>query len=713
MTTNLLLLLSLCLPGTHPLDGLNTDLLKPLPPRVYAVNLQGRQSGYCVEQCTFSALDGRLVMVFASRTALRTGPSGPDGSGTSIFDATYWVDPVTSGVWRARFTVRQGKTFETREAEFNNGRVTFRVITPEGAQPSREITLPEKARVPFGLAFPALHLLESERSEASLTLFRMRDGKVHTLEIRREGGETIEYHDRTYSCQRMSVQEDNRLRPATLWITEEGELVKMELPAEGMIFEPAKPDVAGKIGSAPSKFSAFAPVENKISNRAALMYLSMEAMIDSPGLEDAALLNTANQSFEGTLNEGRIAGTFEIRSTYYGGGQGQAIPAGPEEADVLAAWLAQAAGVESAHPLIRKRAGEITADLRQRWHAAHALGVWVRKNISIDQFGGPGALEALEQGSADLKGIARLHVALCRSLGIPARLVEGGIYLKAGEGGGFANHTWSEVHMGTDGWIPMDTAMGELNFLDAGHLRMGTAGAFRPVRLKILDYIPKPAENREPVEAARTDFPLAAGEVHRFAHYFDDKLLGIERITFVGEEPVEGGKAFRFTSELELDTVKSKATTLAASDGRLQYYKADSKETQRTYRAEGEAVLCERIIKGKSDKSEAALPREGFFFDNQQVFHLGFLVSRLSLEEGRPLQVDVFHLLGRRILPIQAERLDRRIEDIQGRRMEVDVVELRSGFQRMILYMADSGLVVKELEQGGRSVVVWLGPDKE
>ena len=281
----------------------------------------------------------------------------------------------------------------------------------------------------------------------------------------------------------------------------------------------------------------------------------------------------------------------------------------------------------------------------------------MRNNIAIDPFGATGSLEALEQGKTSSEGIAKLHVSLCRSLGIPARIVEGGIYLKTERGGGFANHTWSEVFVGEDGWIPMDVASGQLNFLDAGHVRTGEVGSFRPLSVKILDYIPKPPESREAIKVCRTDFPFSAGEVHRFAHYIDGERIGVERITFVGEEEVDGGIAFRFTSELELKTIKGTTTTLAGCDGRLHYYASETEKSQRTYRAEGDDVHCESVFEDRTDRRTVRLPREGFFFDNHQVCQMGFLVSRLSLEEGRPTQVDVFHPMGCRVVPIQAERL--------------------------------------------------------
>jgi hypothetical protein len=57
-------------------------------------------------------------------------------------------------------------------------------------------------------------------------------------------------------------------------------------------------------------------------------------------------------------------------------------------------------------------------------------------------------------------------------LGIPARAVWGCLYVPK-DGGAFGRHAWNEVFMGEAGWIPLDTTIGETDYVDSGHIRLG------------------------------------------------------------------------------------------------------------------------------------------------------------------------------------------------------------------------------------------------
>jgi len=59
-------------------------------------------------------------------------------------------------------------------------------------------------------------------------------------------------------------------------------------------------------------------------------------------------------------------------------------------------------------------------------------------------------------------------VAMARSVGLPARVAAGVVYLS----GAFYYHAWPEVWLGADsGWVPIDPTFGEFP-ADATHLRL-------------------------------------------------------------------------------------------------------------------------------------------------------------------------------------------------------------------------------------------------
>ena len=78
------------------------------------------------------------------------------------------------------------------------------------------------------------------------------------------------------------------------------------------------------------------------------------------------------------------------------------------------------------------------------------------------------ALSTLVNQEASCNGKSRLLVALCRSQGIPARLV-GGLILRQEQKR--TSHLWTEIWMG-DQWVPFDALNGHFAYLPANYLEL-------------------------------------------------------------------------------------------------------------------------------------------------------------------------------------------------------------------------------------------------
>jgi transglutaminase-like putative cysteine protease len=452
-------------------------------------------------------------------------------------------------------------------------------------------------------------------------------------------------------------------------------------------------------------------VEIDIPNRSTLSFLCLRAVIECPAVKQPSDLNTRAQTFEGKVVRGRIEGIFTIRSTLIEQGETVDMAATPKERSDLAIYLKPDSEIESTVDPFQDAAAKITRGLKKRWHAVHALGTWMRKTIALHPDGAEGATQVLRECKGNALGIARLHVAFCRSVGIPARVVTGGVYFNRGGERGFQEHFWSEVHMGGSGWKPVDVVSGQVNYLDAGHLRLGEKGPFLPRELEILDYIPKPEDQRKPVAVQTADFPLPRGETHVYGYHLTDQRVGGEKITFLGEETVDGKAIFVFTSEVDLKGKKSKTLTKAGRDGRLYYYESETDNTHRIFRVEGEDVVCEIRTNDSSKEERIRLPPEGLFFDSQQIYHLAFLLTRLRLDPGQVIQVGVFHPSSLRVLSLQVEYAGHKEVELEGESQKVRVYDLRLGFQRMVVCLTQKGILVEETEQGGLVQVRWNGSE--
>ncbi|MFH0874446.1 MAG: transglutaminase-like domain-containing protein [archaeon] len=106
------------------------------------------------------------------------------------------------------------------------------------------------------------------------------------------------------------------------------------------------------------------------------------------------------------------------------------------------------------------------------------LAEWVNKNIKYDLStvtanANQKASWVLENREGVCDEITNLFIALCRSLGIPARFVSGVAYtnseLFTDEWG---LHGWAEVYFPNIGWIPYDVTYGQFGYADVGHIKL-------------------------------------------------------------------------------------------------------------------------------------------------------------------------------------------------------------------------------------------------
>jgi hypothetical protein len=131
----------------------------------------------------------------------------------------------------------------------------------------------------------------------------------------------------------------------------------------------------------------------------------------------------------------------------------------------------------------------------------------------------PSALEVLRTRVGDCNEHTALYVALARSLGIPARVAVGLVYLH----GAFYYHAWPEVYLAEGGgglWLPVDPTLNQFP-ADTTHLRLARGGLDRQaailpligkLKIAILDLqvqpgadptlIGRPAQDTRPMEIA-------------------------------------------------------------------------------------------------------------------------------------------------------------------------------------------------------------------
>ena len=130
--------------------------------------------------------------------------------------------------------------------------------------------------------------------------------------------------------------------------------------------------------------------------------------------------------------------------------------------------------VEADNPQIQATAKKILAGEKDPYKAAKKISAWVDKHM-VKDYGASAdrASDVLKQMKGDCTEHSLLTVALLRAAGIPAKRVDGVVYLNQGDGPAFYWHEWVEAWVGE--WTQLDPTFGQ-DVADATHFAVGEEG---------------------------------------------------------------------------------------------------------------------------------------------------------------------------------------------------------------------------------------------
>jgi hypothetical protein len=178
--------------------------------------------------------------------------------------------------------------------------------------------------------------------------------------------------------------------------------------------------------------------------------------VDLSGLD----LDGVGQSADGNIVEIRDAGLLTA---------GAADPSAPQ-------YLSPEPLLESDAPEIRAEAEKAVERVKGNRARAEALTRYVngllekKPTVSL-----PSALEVLRTRIGDCNEHTALYVAMARSIGLPARIAVGLVFVH----GAFYYHAWPEVYVdegvGRGLWLPVDPTFNQFP-VDTTHLRLARGG---------------------------------------------------------------------------------------------------------------------------------------------------------------------------------------------------------------------------------------------
>jgi hypothetical protein len=136
-------------------------------------------------------------------------------------------------------------------------------------------------------------------------------------------------------------------------------------------------------------------------------------------------------------------------------------------------YLLPNALITSDDPVVRKHAVAAVADAVDPWDRAVRITKWVAKNLTKKNFqtAFAPAGEVAQTLAGDCTEHGVLVAAMCRAVGVPARVVVGLVY--SDQLGGFGFHMWNEVYVNRR-WVAVDAAFDQTD-VDAVHIKLADA----------------------------------------------------------------------------------------------------------------------------------------------------------------------------------------------------------------------------------------------
>lgn len=226
------------------------------------------------------------------------------------------------------------------------------------------------------------------------------------------------------------------------------------------------------------------------------------------------------QKFDGKLENGILEGRFALERKTAEIKKPLLFPIKTPMPEEFGQYMKPAPGIESEDDLVKNKALEVAWRSKDVWEASVKINKWIAENITFG-VALPSARMTVANGQGNGESRALLAIALCRSLGIPARKV-GGVLFSAGN---FIPHYWYEVYVGEQGWIPLDPSTGEEGALGATHIRLFTVGDLKNLSVQVLDFSPRPPER---LTFINREITWPVGEERVYAVKRDGEKIGSE-----------------------------------------------------------------------------------------------------------------------------------------------------------------------------------------
>jgi hypothetical protein len=454
----------------------------------YAIEMKGRVIGYQKVEILEQEKSGEPVILMRESGRVLLAALGAEFN--TVVESEYQFEPGTWQMRSAEQNIDQESIKIKIAASIERGKARI-AIQPGGGE--KTVDLPPDCIFENPVYFPHLRkdFVENTLESKRYRTLDLLDREVQEVTYSKSTIETTELGNKTYRAVVLDYLNHEIGLKLRLWIDlDSGYLLKSEGPRTTTTR--ANKSIKNGLQRGRLDDHILARAGAMISDIQAISYLKVRARLEPVGnWITPESLNVRGQLFEGTVENNRVEGVFEVQHEKFDGLKAPPFPPAFDDRPELRAFLVPEDFIESDDPVLVQKAKELTAGAADSWEAVKRLSRWVAEEIGYDIPGGTSARNTYDIREGECGAHSRLFAALCRGVGIPARVVWGCMYTQ-NSGGSFGQHGWNEVYMGEAGWIPLDTTAREIDFADSGHLRLGVLSsshiAWNPKNLEILDF---------------------------------------------------------------------------------------------------------------------------------------------------------------------------------------------------------------------------------
>lgn len=677
--------------------------------RTFVVRIDGRAAGSLLETETRVQEEGREVLRFVGSATVKVEMlSAPIDQ---RMEQTWLLDPADRRVLRFESKMTVG----TQTTALGGRLVDGLLQLDDGSKPID----PAKVVIAPDYRWLLLRGPQAVGDTVTLDCLVPELGGVQQMAIQRAADREIEVLGKSQPVREYRIELVAVHLAGTVLVTPDtGEMVRYEAPATKIEIQRVAPGELGAIGRVDMTDRILVRTNLDLDDASALTFVRLRAKIDTARTVTAESLNVPGQTFEGTVENGRVDGVFEIRPRRPDGSGSAAfpVPTGTFADPALQPYLVPEKGViESDDPGLAAQARTLAQGATTCFQVVERLARWGYAEVAYVIPGGGSAKGTFESRQGECGGHSRLLAAMLRSLGIPARTPMGAMYVPL-HGGSFGQHMWTEAWLGdTIGWLPVDCTADQPNWIDATHIRLGDGiAAFQPQSIEVLDYEPKPVAAAASASAVRRSdaYPLPAGATSVYSWTRKGQRLGDERVTY--SNTGDGRHVFEGSLRLGNGDFTETTRTEVGDDGRLLAFHAERSTgpQQSTFDvtvADGKATWSSTSVDG--ERTEIVPIDDGaFVLHNNCTSHFLLALARYGpLAEGAEARTRMFHTEQRSALPLVVRGGGSETITVGGTEVVAHVVQCElAGLAitvhtdaegRLLRYFQKQGNVLIELQQ--------------